>query len=246
MKLGLVVILVLAVACFDYTLVGPVPNKAPELQVSIQATHDEQLSYAVRAFVRRGTDDRGRPLPAFDSALVVQGSEISPQIEPDGNFSYASTTMTVAVTPGRAESVTVRGPLLAGATAAEVSLTIPVPMRMDPFFFEHPAESELQLGVSAFKDTIANLVRREINWRLEVRGKQSSQSIFTLNSTGTSPTQLRVPWHWMPAGASVGDTLTVLFQISTQYVSLEGPVSISSFVNGRVSWRVRIVSPVDP
>lgn len=256
MKQRLWVVPLALLACSEFTFVGPTSHVKPQLVVSVQTMHDEQLSYVVQALFRNGTDVNGRPLALSDSALLVQGSTVQPKATQRNELSY-SWNGNAGVVAAAPESLTIRSPVLAGAgtpcTIASTTFTMPIPVRLDSVRTTHPAGTELRLNMSPQTETEGGVLRRT-TWLLQIRVHENQPSLLLLQGASAPPVQLRVPWEWLADSVLIGDSLLAEFRSASHYDFSDGPpstcevrplISVSVDAIARMVWRLSIVAPAN-
>ena len=241
MKRLLVGALLLSGACLGDLLVGPDPDVAPLLFISVRVTHGEELRYSVDAGLSAGSDSEGRPRALVDSFVVVEGTSVMGVASPGRLLRY--TWSELATSPGN-DTITIRGPVIAGLQTSGIVLHIPMPIREDPLFREHVAGDDLLLSVSPFADTIVGLVPGSAQWSLDIRDARKDQRILSLDGSGAHPAPLPIPWQLLMV--SPGDSLTASLQSFSSHVVPNAPYGVSVLIVATIGWQIRIVAPPTP
>jgi len=241
MKRLLVGALLLSGACLGDLLVGPKPNIAPLLDVAMWVSHGEELRYVVDATFRRGSNAEGDPLALIDSILLVDGISVFGVARSATTLSYTWQGLASAAV---ADTITVRGPAVAGLQTSGTTMAVPVPTREDPLFRDHVAGDDLLLRVSPLGDTIAGLVPGFARWILEIRDVRTGLTILRLDGAGIHPSPLPVPWQLLMA--TPGDSLSASLQSVWRHHVPDAPYGVALTLLVTIGWQIRVVAPPTP
>lgn len=241
MRRLLVGVLLLSGACLGDLLVGPDPDVAPQLFFSVRVSHGEERWHSVDAALRAGSDSKGHPRALVDSFVVVEGTSVMGVASPGKILRY--TWSELASSPGN-DTITMRGPVIAGLQTSGIVLHVPVPLREEPLFREHTAGDDLLLSVSPFADTIIGLVPGSAIWSLDIRDARTNQTILSLDGTGAHPAPLPIPWQLLVV--SPGDSLSASLQSLSSHVVPNAPYEVSVLIVATIGWQIRVVAPPMP
>ena len=232
--------LILVAACDSYRLVGlePIPVS---LGVVTTAFHDERFTAAVNGFFSPGRDESGRENAFADSAMVVNGERVLPERAFDGSRFYEWRRTDLLGPSGRApDTVAIIGPTLALAGEWARPIIVHVPRRLEPFRREHELGDTISFQVppARFSDGASD---RFVRWQLDIRRDDSIPSMTSINGSSASSGRIDIPWEWLSAEITPGDSVEATY---SRFVSFElreapYPTSVAEVVFFR--WRLIIV-----
>jgi hypothetical protein len=229
-------------ACGDFTLVDPqAAADGPRLQISIGAVTDETTQYDLHAVFSPGTDERGRATEVIDRTLGVEGTPVLPERETPEGFWLYRWQGTQTTTAGL---VLLTFPVIAGASPATHSVTVPVTRRTGPADIDLPRGSELILGISLANRVTTGLSGGVEFWQLEIRPSCSdgiSRPQLTINGTGPLLSEVRIPWQWLEPLST--DQMSACLQAFSSYEVAGSPYPANASAFVRLAWRIRIVTP---
>jgi hypothetical protein len=243
MKVVAWVLVLGAMSCKDFDLVGPSPNVEPSLFVAVIAEHDSGSRYSVNAWFHPGSDASGNAKPYSDRSLLVETLAVAPQASSDEFQWFYGTQLNRPAVRSQVDTVRIRPPV-AQDVFLPPNVAVPIPAREDPEEVVLPAGQDLRLHVSSVAGDSTALAGGTDSWQLNLRESCStaeSGTVLSAHGTGAYPAELRVPWEWI-ANAQ-GTVLHACLLASARYEGSGAPYLTRVYVSVRISWRIRIVSP---
>jgi hypothetical protein len=231
---------ILAMACYEFALVGPEPDLQPRLFLHAAAVHDELLVYMASGVLIAGTDSEGRPRQLSDSSMQVQDQVIQPRINHEAlSYQWSDTLTATDISP---EWISIRTPALLDQPTSSRLISIPLTTRADPFNVDLPTGENLRLGVSAPTIPATGLIARSSQWQLQLRKREVGASFLSVQGQEFVGRDLTVPWTWLEQNVAPGDTIIATLYVFGDYDPPGVPFSIDIGAFSRLVWQVRIVA----
>lgn len=237
MKARCFIALLWLVGCIDFAVVGPPANTESSFSIFLNVNHGDTLYTSVSAHLFPGMDANGRPRTLSDSTMMIQGEVLQPRL---GHQALSYDWIAAFADAGAApDSVRVLPPVILGVTPASQSLAFLLPRRTQAYVFDHVAGTDLALDVNSSPVT-APVERTGARWSVDIVTGQ--RPVFSINSSGPLPPQVRLPWAWFGESVTAGDSLSVSIT-RFEFYDLTGaayPTTLAMFA--RFAWSVRVVA----
>lgn len=225
------------VGCIDFAVVGPPANTEISLSIFLSVNHGDTLYTSVNAHLFPGMDANGRPRALSDSTMVIQGEVLQPRLVDQAvSYDWIAAFTDAGAAP---DSVRVRPPVIVGVAAGSQPLTFLLPRRTQAYAFDHVAGTDLVLDVNSSPVT-APVDGTGARWSVDITAEQ--RPVFSINSSGPLPPQVRLPWAWFGESVTAGDSLSVSIT-RFEFYDLTGaayPTTLAMFA--RFAWNVRVVA----
>ena len=234
MRRAALVLVVLTVACHDFTLVEPPRGGPPGLLIFVQGSVEDSAKLDLAAELRGTGDAAGQP-----SALYVESTAVPPKARASGVWTYEWHEAVPA--PSTRTDLRLTTPALAGLPSSALALTILIPRREDPVNVVSPFGEDVRLHVSPATPPASPLTDGGAQWVLELRQSDGSGQSrqLVVAGTGSYPPELRVPWAWINAAGL--DSATARLQLNTTYHGKDTPYDVDVIGIFVLTWRIRVL-----
>lgn len=237
MHLRAMLLPMLLAACADFTLVGLPANAESSFSIFLNVNHGDTLFTGMSAHLFPGSDAHGNPLPLADSTMEMQGEILQPR----PGYQAVSYDWVAAFddASGAPDSVRMRPPVIADDAAEPQTMTFLLPRRRQPYRLDHVAGSDLVVDVSSSAVT-SPVDRINARWSVDITAEQ--RPVFSINSSGPLPSQVRLPWAWFGESVTAGDSLSLSVTRFEFYDLADAAYPTTLAVFARFAWNVRIVA----
>lgn len=237
---ALPLLLLLPSTCVDYKLVGPASPGEPALHVSVDVSHDDELTLGLVGWFSTGTSVGTTVRELADSTMVLQDQVTAPEVQEGSRLAYAWIAHYFDSLTGP-DSARMRGPMIS-SDAPPPLIVLPVPRRLLPLRQEHSVGADLILELSP---TAApeRLHRISGFWQfeIEIETQADRRRVLSLDGYGIPPSRMHVPWVWLDQSVLAGDSLSATLSLLDSYEVTPSPYRTHVSRQARLLWKIMIV-----